>query len=590
MTTRQNQVHTPVNVSILAPLDELDSQMRYRILCFAAAFFSHAALAETSPAGENGPWVVHAYFKNEQSLNELLKRAAPWKLDRRRGELTIDVQDRYEYQQLLNDGFVVEIDPELTFNLNRKVERLPGQINGVVGYPCYRTVEETYTDIGALVASHSTIASIVDIGDSWKKTQNAAQGYDLRVLKITNSAITGVKPILYMNGGLHAREYATAETVTRFGEFLINNYGVNPDVTWIVDNHEIHLLLQANPDGRKVAEISTTKSQRKNRNENFCPMGPLPTDLGVDLNRNFRFDWGGLQSSSIACDLIFRGPSAQSEPETTAIVNYVTSIFPDQRNEVPLPALDYTTSISPDASGVYFDIHSYSAGTWWPWGNSGAIAPNATQLQTFGRKLAFFNGLAPEKSSNGGAIGGASDDFTYDTLGVATYTIELQGSDFWPACTFYEANMVTGNLAAFFYAARVARLPYRLPAGPDALNLTATPATASSGTINLTASLNDQQYNNSIGTEPTQNIASAQVYLTPPWQAGAPSIGSMTAVDGSFNSGVEAAQFTLNTNLLAFGKQLVYVQAVDSAGNVGPVYSVFVTRSNADLLFANGLE
>ena len=53
---------------------------------------------------------------------------------------------------------------------------------------------------------------------------------------------------------IHAREYATAELITRFAEYLVENYGTDPDITWLLDYNEIHLLLQANPDGRKHAE------------------------------------------------------------------------------------------------------------------------------------------------------------------------------------------------------------------------------------------------------------------------------------------------------------------------------------------------
>ena len=46
----------------------------------------------------------------------------------------------------------------------------------------------------------------------------------------------------------------TAEMATRFAEYLVNNYGVDADATWLLDHHEIHLMLHTNPDGRKEAE------------------------------------------------------------------------------------------------------------------------------------------------------------------------------------------------------------------------------------------------------------------------------------------------------------------------------------------------
>ena len=43
------------------------------------------------------------------------------------------------------------------------------------------------------------------------------------------------------------------DRVTRFAEQLVAGYGVEADATWLLDFHEIHLLLQTNPDGRKQA-------------------------------------------------------------------------------------------------------------------------------------------------------------------------------------------------------------------------------------------------------------------------------------------------------------------------------------------------
>ncbi|MEO8672418.1 MAG: M14 family zinc carboxypeptidase [Tahibacter sp.] len=537
----------------------------------------------------NGPWVVEAHYVFNVSLEALLRRAAPWKVDRKARVLTIEVEDRQAYRQLLDDGFSVAIDNELTAEAYAPVARSPEQINGIAGFPCYRTVEETDATANALVAQAPQIAEIIDIGDSWKRTQNASLGYDLHVLRLTNRNIPGPKPVHYLQGGLHAREYATSESVTRYAEFLVSRYGTDPDVTWLLDYQEVHLLLNANPDGRKIAEVSATRMQRKNRNENFCP-GTGTSTVGVDLNRNYLFDWAGLGSSNSACSDIYRGPTAGSEVEAQAMITYLRQIFPDQRNEQP--GVDLTTPISLDAQGVYMDIHSNAGRTWWPWGNvDNVLAPNATQLQTFGRKVAFFNHYVPEQCNEGGAIGGASDDFTFGTLGVATFTIELGGTSFFPSCTTYESTIAPDNIQGFYFASKVARQPYRLPGGPEVLSATATPASIlASASVLITAIANDTRYNNVSGTEPTQAITQVNVFLTPPWTAGATPILSMSPVDGTFNTSVENVQVQLPGSLLQPGRQLVFLQATDSSGQAGPVSAVFVTRTGDDAIFANGFQ
>lgn len=540
------------------------------------------------PAG-HGPWVVRARFDSDLALDRLLMRAAPWRVDREAGQLIIDVNTLADYQQLLDDGFKVAIDPKLTAEAFAPVQRLPNQINGISGYPCYRTVEESLISAQSLVAQHGAIAELVDIGDSWKKQQNAALGYDLWVLRLTNRAISGIKPIHYMQGGLHAREYATSETVLRYGEWLAAQYGVDPDVTWILDHQEVHILFHANPDGRKVAEVSSTHSQRKNRNENFQCASSL-SSWGVDNNRNFPFDWGGPGSSGQVCDQTFRGPSAASEPESQAIIAYLQQIFPDQRAEGP--GVDLTTPVSLDATGIYMDVHSNGASTWWPWGNrNGVYAPNRFELQTLGRKIAYYNGLWPEQSNAGGAIGGATDDFTYGTLGVAAFTIEMAGGSFWPSCSSYENSLVQPTMDGLFMASKLARAPYRWAAGPEIINVVANPAQVGDGdTVTISARAEDARFNNSVGTEPSQVVLGADLYLMPPWQAGATPLLQFQAADGAFNSNAENLTVAIPASALSQGRQLLYLRATDANGNQGPVAAVFVTVGLADPLFQDGFE
>ena len=539
------------------------------------------------PAGE-GPWVVRARFTSDQSLTRLLERAAPWRVDRDAGQLIIEVNSRAEYQQLLDEGFAVAVDPELTAEAFGPVLETPDQTESISGYPCYRTVEESLASAQALVAQHGAIAELVDIGDSWKKQQNAAQGYDLWVLRLTNRSIPGIKPVHYLQGGLHAREYVTSETVLRYGEWLAAQYDVNPDVTWILDHQEVHILFHANPDGRKVAEVSSTRSQRKNRDENYCSTGS--TTVGVDNNRNFPFDWGGPGSSGTACNETFRGPAAASEPESQAIIAYLQQIFPDQRNEGP--GVDLVTPVSLDATGIYMDVHSNAGTTWWPWGNvNGVFAPNRFELQTLGRKIAYYNGLTPEQSNAGGAIGGATDDFTYGTLGVAAFTIEMDGSSFWPSCTSYENTLVQPTLDGFFMASKLARAPYRWAAGPEIVNVLAAPAQISlGGTVTITARAEDARFNNTVGTEPSQTVTSVAIYAMPPWQAGATALAQFQPSDGAFNSTTENITVDLPASSLSAGRQLLYLRATDALGNAGPVAAVFVTVGQSDPLFQNGFE
>ncbi len=519
------------------------------------------------PEGE-GPWVVRAYYTDRQMVDELAAWTEPWEVNSQAGYVVLDV-DRTGYQWLLDAGFRVEIDASLTKQLNRVNEPLPGQgPETIPGYPCYRTVEETYATAQAIATAYPTLATWTDIGDSWEKVNNPAAGYDLMVLRLTNSAIPGPKPKLFIMAAIHAREYTTAELITRFAEYLVQNYDVDPDVTWLLDYHEIHLLLQSNPDGRKKAE--TGQSWRKNTH----PYGSCsPSNIGVDLNRNYSFQWGCCGGSSTnPCAETYRGPSAASEPETQAVQAYVQAQFPDQRGPGmgdPAPA---------DAMGVFMDIHSYSQLVLWPWGFTSTPAPNGTALQTLGRKFAYFNGYTPEQAYSLYVTDGTTDDFAYGELGLAAYTFEL-GTSFFQDCPTFENTILPDNLPALVYAAKAARTPYMTPAGPDALNVTAIPIGVTPGQpVQLTATVNDTRYNNSNGTEPTQNIAAAEYYVdVPPWVTTTTPIPlPMAAADGSFDEKVEEVVATVDTTGLSAGRHILFVRGQDVNGNWGAVSAAFL--------------
>lgn len=535
------------------------------ILVFAwAARPAPAADEQTLPADIV---VVRAYFDNREMVNELAARKEPWEVHHDEGYLVIEVTPA-EYNELLEAGFRLEIDEKLTALYNTPHTRDANQTSGIPGYSCYRTVEETYAMATDIVSAHPGLASWVDIGDSWDKvTPGGAPGYDLMLLKLTNTAVPGPKPKLFIMSSVHAREYTPAELSSRFAEYLVDNYGSDADVTWLLDYHEIHLLLLANPDGRKQAE--TGLSWRKNTNQNYC--GPTSNSRGADLNRNYEFLWGCCGGSSGSqCSETYRGASPASEPETQVVQNYVRGIFPDQRGDLitdPAPA---------DASGIFLDMHSYSQLVLWPWGFTTNLAPNSTALQTLGRKFAYFNGYEPEQSVGLYPTDGTTDDFAYGELGLAAYTFEL-GTSFFQDCGTFENQILPDNLEALVYAAKTARAPYMLPAGPDALAVTLSEGGVTAGTaVTVTTTLNDTRFNNQNGTEPTQAIQAGALYVdTPPWEVGAVA-APLTAVDGNFNSPIETGRGVLDTTGLGTGRHTLFVRGQDALGNWGPVSAAFL--------------
>lgn len=512
--------------------------------------------------------VVRAWFDDAAALATITPLLGHAQIDRDKGLLRTEA-DAFLRSRLIAAGFRVEVDAEATASIQRFQRAMSGD-KSIPGFSCYRTVEESHARATQLASVYPGLVSVVDIGQSWVATQGAG-GYPMRVLRISNDALPGPKPLLFLIGSIHAREYTPAELVLRFAEELVTGYGSDADATWIVDHHEVQVLIQGNPDGRKRAE--TGLSWRKNANNAHCANG---NRRGVDLNRNFPFVWGQYNGSSAdPCNDTFRGPSATSEPETQSIVAHVRAIFADRRG----PAL--TDAAPLDTSGIFMDIHSYSQLVLWPWGFIEDPAPNRTELAALGRRLAGFNNYTAEAAIGLYPTDGTTDDFAYGELGLPSYTIEL-GTAFFESCATFENTVLPANRDALRYAARSIRAPYVLPSGPDATQARVEPDLILAGDpVNFTVRLDDERQQtastSASGPVPAvQPITSVRAYLgTPPWQSGAAPL-LMNPVDGSFNATVENATLTLPTRSLAPGRHLVYAQGRDSSGADGPVGAAFI--------------
>ena len=499
------------------------------------------------------------------------------------GYLVMELTDE-EIEQLKRFGFTVSVDKAYIEKRNRfldemaqKLQTYDGQLQSIPGYSCYETVEETLAVAEAMARDKPNIASFIDVGDSWQKTEGDG-GYDIKVLVLTNKDQAGDKPILFINSAIHAREYTTAPLNLDFARWLYDGYGTNADATWILDHQEVHLMLQTNPDGRKRAE--TGLSWRKNTNQNFCNRA---NSRGVDLNRNFSFKWNitnGQGSSGNQCSGTFRGPSPGSEPEIQALENYVRSLWPDRRGE------NNSDAAPVDTSGIHIDLHSFSELVLWPWGETRQVAPNGIALQTLGRKFAYYNDYEPIQSVGLYPTDGTSDNVSYGELGVAAYTFEL-GTSFFQNCSQYENRIKPDNLPALIYAAKASRAPYIIPAGPnvEAVGLSNNAETdgVPAGTpVTVSALVSDDRFSRNSGTENTQNIQSARAYIgQPPWEPGSVAI-NLSASDGSFNEREEAVSGVLNTSGLAPGKYLVYVQGTDASNSAGAVTAAFLNITEGD--------
>jgi len=442
-------------------------------------------------------------------------------------------------------------------------------LQAIEGFECYPTVEETYQQAQTLANQYPNLASWFDIGDSWMKV-NQSIGYDLMVLKITNSEIPNEKPILFIHSSMHAREYAPAALTLDFAHWLLNNYQTDAEAQWLVNNREIHLLFHMNPDGRKIAEQQIL--QRKNTNQNHC----AGTTVGVDLNRNFSHSWNSTVdgSSGDECAEDYRGIAPESEPETQAVSNYIRSLFPDSRGPLDSDAAPQ------DTSGLHLDIHSYGKLILWPFGHKAEPSENDNGFIHLGNKLAWFNQYTPKQAIGLYPTDGTSDDVSYGELGVAALTFEL-GSSFFEGCGQYNSQIKPDNLLAFAYAAKVSKAPYLLSLGIDVsvlkVNQSLGQTTVTAATpvdLEIGATLKQSTL-----TQSSKQLASFEYVIDGSFE----SSNDITVLTQSLafdEAGAATSLSQIDTSGLTPGQHLLSVRAKDDQGQYGVPSSVFINISD----------
>ncbi|MGA9768106.1 MAG: M14 family zinc carboxypeptidase [Blastocatellia bacterium] len=508
--------------------------------------------------------VARVTMRNQQELSQFVTLGLDL-LEMRTGDDLFILTTQAQIDELRAKGWAVSVDQKQSALFNE--QRANTFRNG------YRTIAEMRAFIDSKVAAYPNLAEAFTYGQSWEKVKSGGTaGWDLFGITLTNKQITGPKPTFFLMAAIHARELTTSELALRFIDYLLTNYGIDGDATWLLDEHKIVIVPASNPDGRIIAEQGFF--QRKNTNNTYgggCPNPPTITDqYGVDLNRNANFKWGTVNPpTEPLCGQTYPGPTPASEPETIALQNLVRGLFADMRGPLDTDPAPMTTS------GFFLTLHSYSNLVLWPWGWTENSAPNSTELAMIGQKFASYNSFTPTQSTGLYPTSGTTDDWAYGELGVPAMTFEVGPSSgtcggFFPPFTCLDGG--TGgsfwprNLPAFLHAARIARAPYQLAHGPTPETFT---TTAQPGSFfDLRAQLNEQLNGG-------QAISAAEYYIdTPPWRGGTGI--AMTALDGSFNNTVETAAATIGP---VTGRHLLFVRGRDSLGNWGPVRAVFVNGS-----------
>ena len=459
-------------------------------------------------------------------------------------------------------------------------------------YDGYRTVDELYQDMMQANTQNPALTELVSYGRSYCYTQNGCEtpsgeqtaGHELLAMRVTNEAVPGTsvigngsitrgeKPVFFLLANIHARELTTAEIAMRWLDLLLDQYGQDADITWLVDWHELWIIPTANPDGHWITELDTADGypllHRKNFDRDADEDGVVDCDVwpslsysqfGVDLNRNSSFAWQDPGSMTSACEQTYSGPAPASEPEVAALQEIIADLFDDRRG----PGVD--DPADENSSGLLLTLHSYGNMVLRPWAFMGDAPPNEESLKAIGDKLAGLSGYHSCRSPECLYFSsGTTDDWAYGELGIPAFTFEIgmEEEGFRPPYTVIDAHQWPENRAAFLYAARIARAPYQLAHGPDAVNLAVVVNPGGEATAEVLIESSGEI------------VKSAEYSIDVPfWNPGVEP-QPMNALDDQ--AGITMA-FTadLDTGSLTPGRHTIFVRGNYTGGHTGPTSAAF---------------
>ena len=338
--------------------------------------------------------------------------------------------DENDYSILQSSGFNYEVLIEDWFNAYSNLPKMSEeektltlqqveQDYGITGFNYgsmggFYTLAEVNAELDEMFTQYpNLITPKVSIGTS-------IEGRPIYMVKISdNPTVNENEPQVMYTALHHAREPESMEQMIFFMFYLLENYGTDPEVTYLVNNREFYFVPVINPDGYEYNHITNPNGGgmwRKNRRNNGG-------SYGVDLNRNYgpysywNSSYGG--SSTDPYSDTYRGTAPFSEPETDAI-----RVFLSTKN-----------------INNILNYHTYGNYLIYPYGCFPYLTPDSLTFMEFAGDMTALNGYSAGTAIQtvGYNVRGTSDDYAYDgdipanNGKIFAMTPEVGTTGFWPS-------------------------------------------------------------------------------------------------------------------------------------------------------------
>jgi hypothetical protein len=336
-----------------------------------------------------------------------------------------DVQALYKNQNNSSNGVDKNsICPSSITDIKSPTNFKLGSMGGFYTYQEYLDeVDKMAIQFPQLISSKSAIGNFI--------TSENRPIYWMKISDNPSIDETDETEVFY-SGVHHAREPISMTELVFYMWYLLENYSNDLEIQYLLNSTELYFVPCVNPDGyiyNETIDPTGGGMHRKNRRN----VGT--SNKGVDINRNYSYQWGTTGISTNPDDDTYPGSSAFSEPESQAI-----KWFCENRH-------------------FLFAANAHSFGNYilYPIGSTiSEFAIDNEYFKLYTNQLVNQNGFGEMKSSDLYPASGDSDDFMYkDDLSnkpkIFTITPEIGGVNhgFWPASNEIEGlckDMLHPNL------------------------------------------------------------------------------------------------------------------------------------------------
>ncbi|UCF15020.1 MAG: carboxypeptidase regulatory-like domain-containing protein [Phycisphaerales bacterium] len=226
------------------------------------------------------------------------------------GRFELIVSDE-ELKALVDKG----LEPEI-IAVSRPFRQIQAERPAVLAVPShYPELAEIIADMNSAQTDYPEICRLVDLTETYG-VPGTFEGRHLFAVKISDNVVEDEdEPAYLMVCEHHAREIVTPVVGLYAIEQFTTRYGVDPEITALVDEYEIWIAPVWNPDGYEYV-FNVNNMWRKNRRV-------FQEGVGVDLNRNYPFGWDApCGGSTDVTSSVYRGPEPGSEAETQTMIAF----------------------------------------------------------------------------------------------------------------------------------------------------------------------------------------------------------------------------------------------------------------------------